>query len=560
MLSTFLESSLQSLHPDVVTDGFIFIIALFFFFSILFKLIGKLESFTSYTPTLLTSLGILGTFIGIVIGLLNFDQNNIDGSIKELLAGLKVAFITSLVGMMSSIVYKIIDTTLLSSKKIIKNAPEQIGIEEIYAIMKEQNENILKLQKAIGNNDESSIVGQMKLLRSDMNDNTRGVTKQLESLTSPILSIDNRLEKQQETFQRFADTLWIKLQDFADMLSKSATEQVINALKEVIKDFNQKITEQFGDNFKELNIAVGRLVEWQEHYKQQLQQMQEGFNQSIEAISKTKDALENISDNTKAIPLNMEELKSVLEVNQHQIAELSRHLQAFKDIRDRAVEAVPQIREQIDNTLAGVQRASEEITKGLQEGMDKVSTVMIASAEDFHNNVMTTNKALIESSNTLDQTSEQIKEQLSTTVTEMNNHVRVLIENLIEGAKEINNEFKGAATTLLQELESLNRSYQTTLESMTKKLYEDIDTLSQEQIKQAEKIFHELEATIANVVQTTGEGIKKQVDMIDEISEKEIENVMNAMGSALATISGQFTSDYQKLIREMKQITQAHRG
>ncbi len=37
-------------------------------------------------------------------------------------------------------------------------------------------------------------------------------------------------DKQQENFDSFAEKLWLKLQDFADTLSKSATEQVIEAL------------------------------------------------------------------------------------------------------------------------------------------------------------------------------------------------------------------------------------------------------------------------------------------------------------------------------------------
>lgn len=49
-------------------------------------------------PTLLTSSGVLGTFIGIYIGLYSFNVQDIEGSITELLGGLKGAFITSILG------------------------------------------------------------------------------------------------------------------------------------------------------------------------------------------------------------------------------------------------------------------------------------------------------------------------------------------------------------------------------------------------------------------------------------------------------------------------------
>jgi translation initiation factor 2 alpha subunit (eIF-2alpha) len=47
----------------------------------------------------------------------------------------------------------------------------------------------------------------------------------------------------------------------------TATEEIIKALQDVIKDFNNNLTEQFGDNFKQLNEAVLKMIEWQSTYK-----------------------------------------------------------------------------------------------------------------------------------------------------------------------------------------------------------------------------------------------------------------------------------------------------
>lgn len=67
----------------------------------------------------------------------------------------------------------------------------------------------------------------------------------------------------------------------SEVIAKSATEQVINALKEVIRDFNNNLTEQFGENFKELNKAVFKLVEWQENYSNQIEQMIRQYEQGF---------------------------------------------------------------------------------------------------------------------------------------------------------------------------------------------------------------------------------------------------------------------------------------
>lgn len=55
-------------------------------------------------PSAISTLGVLGTFLGITFGLLLFDSNNLTQSIPELLDGLKTAFFTSIAGMVGSLI------------------------------------------------------------------------------------------------------------------------------------------------------------------------------------------------------------------------------------------------------------------------------------------------------------------------------------------------------------------------------------------------------------------------------------------------------------------------
>ena len=59
-------------------------------------------------PDIFTSLGILGTFVGLVWGLKNFEPTNYEAmttSVASLVDGIKVAFLTSIYGIAMSIVY-----------------------------------------------------------------------------------------------------------------------------------------------------------------------------------------------------------------------------------------------------------------------------------------------------------------------------------------------------------------------------------------------------------------------------------------------------------------------
>lgn len=55
-------------------------------------------------PSIVSTLGVLGTFAGITKGLVTFDTTNLDTSIPLLLDGLKTAFFTSLSGMILSLI------------------------------------------------------------------------------------------------------------------------------------------------------------------------------------------------------------------------------------------------------------------------------------------------------------------------------------------------------------------------------------------------------------------------------------------------------------------------
>ena len=82
------------------------------FFVIAISGIGKkqgfLAQFASIAPNTLTSIGIFFTFVGILISLSNFDVSNISASIPRLLDGLKLAFLSSVVGLGTSVAFRFI--------------------------------------------------------------------------------------------------------------------------------------------------------------------------------------------------------------------------------------------------------------------------------------------------------------------------------------------------------------------------------------------------------------------------------------------------------------------
>ncbi|EKO3831909.1 hypothetical protein NTH52_002856 [Vibrio harveyi] len=576
-MTNFLASIIASYSAASISDVFIYTIFFLLIASSILAFLGKAPRFTASTTNILTSLGILGTFAGIVVGLMEFDPSNIDGSIESLLAGLKTAFLTSLVGMAASIIYKAI---LGAIPQKGDSTAKSVGPEEIHSVMSAQLNASNELLSAIKGDEDSSLTSQIKNLRIDINDGNK--------------SLARHMEKAVEGNEKFQFKLWQKMDEFGELLSKSATEQVINALKEVIVEFNDKLTEQFGENFKRLDESVKKLVDWQENYKDQLADMATKYQLGVDAISSTEKSVASINERTEAIPATMEKLHQVMELGHGQVTELEHRLEAFKDLRDKAVEAMPQIREQMDNTMSvigeSVKAASTHYESMLQESqniIDNFSSTATQSVEHMRTNLEAgaenVSSQLIESSQTLggqlleasttfqDQvgtatgglnnvtshltdTTEQIRQHLEDSITELNGQLRVLVADIKDDARETGNVLKEAN----QELLNSTKEIQSETTSAIKKLHDRLETTLEEVFKvQAEAVrrtFDSLEDQITQSVGRTGSAVEKQVEVLDLQMQQEINRTMNEMGEALATITQQFTRDYQALTREMSNV------
>lgn len=493
MINNALEGFLFDIPASTITETFLWLILAVFLFALFEAWKKNYSRFLENAPNIMTSLGILGTFTGIVVGLLHFDTANIDESITLLLAGLKTAFITSLFGMFSAIVFKAADSMYFAGKRDLADTPAEVTPSHIHNELKKANEQLFNLKESMAGSEEGSLVGQMKLARGEIRDSNQ-----------------QRAYLQKE----FQEKLFNEMQHFAEMLSKSATEQVIEALRQVILDFNRNLTEQFGDNFKRLDASVQKLVVWQQQYMEQLTQMAEQYAEGVKAIDQTREAVGQIGDKTAEIPASMDKLQNVLQVNQHQIQELQRHLEAFVQMRDKAVEAVPTINSRLD-----------EVGIKLNESAHAMQTILQEGATEFGQTVDRTNQAMLTMANNIETQSESVNQTLQDTSTEFGKTARDMLVRLEDGAKSLQS--------------SLDRSVEQTLTEVRRSI---------------EKTTSSLEQEVTRAVGRTGDGINKTLEGLDTALSDEMERVMVEMGRALTTITSQFTKDYERLVSAMDKV------
>ncbi|MCK5818255.1 MAG: hypothetical protein KAH18_03170 [Psychromonas sp.] len=419
-----IEYILKSIDAHTVTNLFILLIVGIFIISIILDFHGNNRVLTHQTPNLLTSLGILGTFVGIVIGLLYFDPSHIDQSIELLLNGLQTAFITSLVGMAASIAYRILTATSIFKKNRITDEIIDVQPKDILNAIVNQGEHLAQLKKAISSDNDSSLTAQIKLLRSDVNDNNK---------------------QQQQSFKKFSEQLWKSLDEFSKMLAKSATDQVIQALKEVVTDFNKHLTEQFGENFKALDESVKKLVDWQSAYSTQLEDMIKQYSQGVKAIADIEGSVTNIHHSMQAIPDTMSKLATVIEVSQHQINTLEHHLGAFKEMKELAVKALPDMQDHIQKTIENIALSSQKASEGystLLENTQDVQNTFTASIQRIQNQIKETTTELLqnqvyEMNNSFSAMERQVEKSVEVTGEAVNKHLKMIDDSMSQEIQRV---------------------------------------------------------------------------------------------------------------------------
>ena len=104
------------------------------------------SSISTNAPSLLTSLGILFTFLGIFIALQSFntEADKIDESIPPLLEGLKLAFFSSVLGLAGAILFRGLKPLVEKEK-----AAEEVTVLDLIEELKNINAGTIAVKDAL---------------------------------------------------------------------------------------------------------------------------------------------------------------------------------------------------------------------------------------------------------------------------------------------------------------------------------------------------------------------------------------------------------------------------
>ena len=326
-------------------------------------------------PNLLSTLGVLGTFLGITIGLMGFDPTNLDNSIPVLLDGLKTAFWTSLTGMGCSIFSNWYingmydkdeagkptdkdEAAVLICEAVTKMSRENVGIiqELKNAISKQRDEQnkfyefvysqqsefrlikdeLIKINDAMSplHNDFESVNDSVNLFTTMIQGELQNINANQVSTIDSLHKLEDYSEKQgvfiksgvEDIGNRMGkteDMLQSKFTEFSELLRKSNTEALVEVMKTVTVEFQTQmstlINKLVQENFEQLNNSVSALNKWQQDNKQMIMdltlkysQMVESFNNTTSVFSDVARYVETLSGAESLLSKLIQELQKVM--------------------------------------------------------------------------------------------------------------------------------------------------------------------------------------------------------------------------------------------------------
>lgn len=218
-------------------------------------------------PDIFTSLGILGTFIGLVLGLKDFQPNDyaaMTSSVASLVEGIKVAFLTSIYGIAFSVVYS-------------------YGMKTEYSAMNEKLQSFLDkfhacVMPTAENESRNLLVATQKNTANAMEQMTEQVTLQMAKSFEKVIT---------PTFEKMNNSL--------DKLVSTVTECQTEAVQELTREFLREMNNSFKMEFRDFNIALERtqraMKENTEYTSNLYQSLSKQLNESYMQQERTMKAL-----------------------------------------------------------------------------------------------------------------------------------------------------------------------------------------------------------------------------------------------------------------------------
>lgn len=294
-------------------------------------------------PPVFPTLGILCTALGITIGIWSFNTEDIQGSIPQLLKGLRLAFIATIAGIVGLIIFQkwiaIVQKRIDDDPNRPKRQTDELSAlsELSFSISNLKDENkqqFDRLISSISSDLEQKVSQKLSALEreilnlKDQNKELPGIIKSVNSSNEQVIKDTSAslveelsyLRKEQFTTAEKANKntdqiikamsennklISKKFDEFSELLSKNNTEALVEVMKHTTEQFNAQMSELINrlvqENFQELNNSVQAMNNWQKENKEQIKSLTDNFQRTTEMFTVSASTLKEVASNTQQL-------------------------------------------------------------------------------------------------------------------------------------------------------------------------------------------------------------------------------------------------------------------
>ena len=343
----------------------------------------------------LVGLGLLGTFLGLTLGIKDFDSSstqNIQKSIQLLLSGMGTAFITSLVGMLLSMIYSLCDKYWRNrlSKHLHVLTKK---LDSLYYIddrtLDDLNEQALA--KSIASTMKEVVEHEMRSVVNALNEKLTYNNESGEATTiaNAIREILKENQEQSKALKSFSTDLAIELNNgFDEVLSRQMQQKILPLMENV--DATTKAIVEHIDQMASLvsSPATDMIQTVVDELKNSMSEMMKEFSSGLSGSATNEletlaHQLGTAAQSMADFPNNMAHISSTLQVT---IEEVKNAVSEISNTSANANStAMQQMQEQITFATSAISAAIAEVKdvmSGISQSSQEQSNQMVSKLAD----------------------------------------------------------------------------------------------------------------------------------------------------------------------------------
>ena len=493
----------------------------------------------------LVGLGLLGTFLGLTLGIQGFDSSNsenIQSSIQSLLDGMGTAFLTSLLGMFFSLVYTFIEKGFRNClSNGLYDLNEKLDAEYYIDDIELSKYNQETLSASLYDRVKTLVKEQSKDLTSSINDQTENI---VESLKSQSDAISNTIKAQ--SIYTNADGVEVPV---ANAVRKILThnEEQTRALKSFSSDLALELNNGFDEVLsRQMQQKILPLMESVDATTKSVVEHIDAM--ALQVSSPATDMIEQIVSELKAsLAEIMSEFKSSISDNaSKELENLALTLGSATTAMGRLPKDMENISSTLQITIDEVKKAISEIANSsqtsnshamaqMQEQITFATTAINNAIMEVRDVMMNITKSSQESSQSvvdrLSVATDRMADFLNNTVGSISNSMSSSMETLAASLSAQQDKIKSSQDDMLDAIKAIMVSITQQNEKSTKSMVEQMAGASGQMSDAMSTTVGQITSTVSSSIQSLTEGVSAQQMRLTSSQDEMLETMELAMSS-----------------------------